>query len=170
MFVLASTTLQSTFSLCPSLSSTLLLFCCLQSDTLFVCLARCHCFPLRLAHRCRGGMMLKRADHQRGDKRARPREHWIQLTCCSVQDLGLKEYAGVFVRYAGEEQSLRLYGTSGYDDLETTPCTILDQWMWTMGSQAYFCNELHSKHCRGNNNLKCAKIIISARKSDEMSV
>lgn len=36
-------------------------------------------------------------------------DEWVfQLTCCSVQDLGLKEYAGVHVSNAGEEQPFGL--------------------------------------------------------------
>lgn len=35
-------------------------------------------------------------------------EQLFQLTCCSVQDLGLKEYAGIHVSDAGEEQPFGL--------------------------------------------------------------
>lgn len=46
--------------------------------------------------------------------------HTIQLTCCSVQDLGLKEYAGVLVSDAGEEQPLGLHWTTRYHNLQST--------------------------------------------------
>lgn len=88
-------------------------------------------FSIKMSHRCPGGTMLKRADHRRGDKRARRREHWIQLTCCSVQDLGLEEYAGVLVFDAGEEQPLRLHGTPRHYDLQKTRRALLVQWTWT---------------------------------------
>lgn len=42
----------------------------------------------------------------------------IQLTCCSVQDLGFKEYAGVLVSDAGEEQPLGLHWTTRYHNLQ----------------------------------------------------
>lgn len=45
--------------------------------------------------------------------------HIIQLTCCSVEDLGLKEYAGVFVSDAREEQPLGLHWTTRYNNLTT---------------------------------------------------
>lgn len=43
-----------------------------------------------------------------------------RLTCCSVQDLGLKEYAGVLVGDAGEEQTLGLHRTTRDDNLRST--------------------------------------------------
>lgn len=46
------------------------------------------------------------------------------LTCSSVQDLGLKEYAGVLVSDAGEEQSLRLHRTTRYYHLKGTSNTM----------------------------------------------
>lgn len=51
----------------------------------------------------------------------------VQLTCCSVQDLGLKEYAGVLVSDAGEEQPLGLHWTTGYYNLRNTGHTVLDE-------------------------------------------
>lgn len=44
----------------------------------------------------------------------------IQLTCCSVQDLGLKEYAGVLVSNAGEEQPFGLHWSTRYYHLRDT--------------------------------------------------
>lgn len=151
MFVLASITLQSTFSPFLSFSGTpaVLLLFAVRHTVCFSCLAPL--FSIKMAHRCWGGMMLKRADPRRGDKRARQREHWFQLTCGSVQDLGLEEYAGVLVCYAGEEQPLRLHGTPGYDDLGRTPSTLLDHWMWQLTppfNPDYFCIKLHSNGCR----------------------
>jgi len=46
--------------------------------------------------------------------------HAVLLTCCSVQDLGLKEYAGVLVRDAGEEQPLGLHWAARDYNLRST--------------------------------------------------
>lgn len=52
--------------------------------------------------------------------------YMIQLTCCSVQDLGFKEYTGVLVSDAGEEQPLCLHWTTWYNNLRSTKCTSLE--------------------------------------------
>lgn len=48
------------------------------------------------------------------------RELCKYLTCCSVKDLGLKEYAWVLIADAREEQSLSLHRTTRYDNLKNT--------------------------------------------------
>ena len=52
--------------------------------------------------------------------------HIIHLTCRSVQDLGLKEYAGVRVGDAGEEQPLGLHWTTRNYNLRNTGDALLD--------------------------------------------
>lgn len=47
-------------------------------------------------------------------------DHVLQLTCCSVQYLGLKENAGVHVSNAGEEQPFGLYWTTRDYNLKNT--------------------------------------------------
>lgn len=113
---------------------------CLQPVVLFVCLSS-HAYKGEhlLSIKTRGtrikghqDMIMVEAEHQGGQtyKPNTSTSDWdllrIQLTCCSVQDLGLEEYAGVLVGDAGEKQPLGLNWTTRYYNLRTTWWTLLD--------------------------------------------
>lgn len=77
-------------------------------------------------------------------------ERVFQLTCCSVQDLGLKEYAGVHVSNAGEEQPFGLnWPTRDYNLKNTWQRLEEHNWTITLAGGSFWISQFGQRRSAG---------------------
>lgn len=159
MFALASTTLQSTFSLSSSLPPSrvlLLLLCCLQSDTVFVCLAWRHCFPLRWLTgteeaRCWRGLIISEVTKERSEENIES-----SSPAALYRILGSKNIQGFLSAMQERSSPFACTGPRGttiwtgqHTPYQISKCGQPTLPFKSLESLAYFGIELRSKHCCG---------------------